>query len=716
MTRPSDERYARALRKKLRAATATTMELTAAGPKTSTGTSTDARGDDVAQRLARAKRVVEDTLIKLRDAGFEDVDAETRRAREDATEVMRQNAERRRAGERRRVEDEKRSIEAKRRRLEKVGVKSEALWSMHSMAKREDGEMDVGSIVERATTCARDAARVDAKSTSAGMWATAKLASRLEKTSSWCEGSERALGACATALCRRTVDIGEGGADARAASTTIWAAATISKTRCGPFVDDACARRAVNGAADVLKARAADANAQDAANAMWGAAKLRKKLDDECVRALARTLTNSTETRAEEMSIALWALATFAGDGWKEAATHAEPLITRAKEMAKKQPKQWSAQAVANAAWAAGKLATTGDVSDAKQLVTHLFAVAKTLKFSSQGFANVMYAAGAVRVDARLLPDVAKFAATGLKTRASTLSGADLAAVVETTQTLRLHTSLSDGDRLKREIVDAVDRGSSAFDWQTVGRLDVVVGDVFEDDSDALSTIRETLRARGAETCAEIDACRDHFERGSADAMLARLPNAPLVADAARAFVVDDSTGSVKKKLRRVGWSVVSWHRFSCGDVVKGTPWPESSAENDGFFGAAFVRLPPTKASFAMIASVVAARVAFGGDVWIYGAVTEGLRSVVSELPKVRARDPSIRIRLLFFSFFVKRRHTSARGRITARRGPLGRRDRNDDSRPPPLSQGPSNPERELHRRANKNEPRSNVTERPSSS
>ena len=55
----------------------------------------------------------------------------------------------------------------------------------------------------------------------------------------------------------------------------------------------------------------------------------------------------------DQFDIALWALATYVGDGWKDAATHAEPLIARAKEMAKKQPKQWSAQAVANAAWAA---------------------------------------------------------------------------------------------------------------------------------------------------------------------------------------------------------------------------------------------------------------------------------------------------------------------------------------------------------------------------
>ena len=298
---------------------------------------------------------------------------------------------------------------------------------------------------------------------------------------------------------------------------------------------------------------------------------------------LVRRLADSAETRAEEMSIALWALATYVGDGWKDAATHAEPLIARAKEMAKKQPKQWSAQAVANAAWRREKSRRRGRATCAtpnnssrtcspSQKRRSLHRKGSPTSCTPRG--RCAWTRDFCRMWRNSRP--------GLKTRASTLSGADLAAVVETTQALRLHTSLSDGDRLKREIIDAVHRHSNAFDWQTVGRLDVVFEDVFEDDADALSTIRDMLRARGAETCAEIDACRDHFERGSAEAMLARAPNAPLAA-ADAAFVVDDSTGSVKKKLRRVGWSVVSWHRFSCGDVIKGTPWPESASEGDGF-------------------------------------------------------------------------------------------------------------------------------------
>ena len=86
-SRPSDERYVRALRKKLREATAKTIELAAAG---TIEKSDDARDDDddVERRLARWRSTVEDTLVKLRGAGFSNVDDERRRGEEDAKEVI----------------------------------------------------------------------------------------------------------------------------------------------------------------------------------------------------------------------------------------------------------------------------------------------------------------------------------------------------------------------------------------------------------------------------------------------------------------------------------------------------------------------------------------------------------------------------------------------------------------------------------------------------
>ena len=155
-SRPSDERYVRALRKKLREATAKTIELAAAG---TIEKSDDARDDDddVERRLARWRSTVEDTLVKLRGAGFSNVDDERRRGEEDAKEVIGDASERRRRWRETTQEDERRSIEAKRRRVKETTVKSDALWWMHSMAKREGEEMDVEKMIERATTRERDA-------------------------------------------------------------------------------------------------------------------------------------------------------------------------------------------------------------------------------------------------------------------------------------------------------------------------------------------------------------------------------------------------------------------------------------------------------------------------------------------------------------------------------------------------------------------------------
>ena len=81
------------------------------------------------------------------------------------------------------------------------------------------------------------------------------------------------------------------------------------------------------------------------------------------------------------------------------------------------------------------------------------------------------------------------------------LTGADLASVVEACQTLKLHTSMSDGAKLVEEVRRAVERGVDAFDWQAVGRLDVaiegVVGEKIEGE------LRRKLNARGVAACAE---------------------------------------------------------------------------------------------------------------------------------------------------------------------------------------------------------------------
>ena len=190
---------------------------------------------------------------------------------------------------------------------------------------------------------------------------------------------------------------------------------------------------------------------------------------------------------------------------------------------------------------------------------------------------------------------------------------------------------MSDGAQLKMAIINAIERGMGGFDWQTVGRLDFVIDDVFDDDE--AQSIREKLYVRGTAVCEETDANRMHIERGSADALLAQEITAPFDELSARVLIVDDKHRLITKRLRRVGWSVSNWQRFSCGDHGTGTSWPETP---DEFYAAAMVRAPPTKASLAMILHAVAANVRFGGRIWIYGGITEGIRGVIADLPKVR--------------------------------------------------------------------------------
>ena len=622
---PTDEAYERSLLKKLRLARATLLELAAAG-------SADARQNERKKRARDAEALALERLKALGVALDSHVVARTT---EDAVRVMEREREKRaeRAAAAAARAAETSAREGKRaKRGPGTGARCDGVWAMHALAKG-GVEGDVGGTCE---TAAREAAGADAKACGAGIWAATKLATRHDDAES--DGRVvRSIARAMEALLRRMVEFEAAEVDARGASGTLWSCATCQRTRAGAELDDVAMRRAVNDAASRLNASASTANAQDAANALWGAAKLRKTLEESCATRLVEALAQSEDAKTEEVSIALWALGTFAGDGWASAATLAPPLVRRAKEMAKKKPRDWSAQAVANAAWAAGKLAMSDpnqDRSDAKQLVSALLPIAKDVKnLSAQGFAHVLQGAGAVVVDNRLLADFSKFAYEGLRSRASKITGADLAAVVEATEVLKLHTSMSHGEKLAKEISDAIERDVNSFDWQTVGRLDVALDGVFQ-GADA-TALHATLRKRGIAACDAADESRMDLERGSAEALLAQSIAAPVDEASSSALVVDDGHRLVTKKLRRIGWNVVNWQRFSRGEHTVGTCWPEA-LEDGSFYAAAVVRLPPTKASLSMILHATAAHVQFGAPVWIYGAVTEGLRSVIADLPTVR--------------------------------------------------------------------------------
>jgi len=666
----SDDAYKRALLKKVRIASAVLEELdrrVALGQK-----ARDADAGDT-ERKARAQATIASALEKLKALGVRDDECESARAAANA--VLEQKLKKRAAREREAAKDA-----AKRQRrgdgASAMGtVKSDAAWALHAIAKTASGgadarAMDTKEIETRARATAADAERVNLKTCNAALWSIAKIASRVNDE----HACAQALGKAFEALLRRSAAFSAAETDARAASTTLWAAASTQRTTVGAFTDDGAMRRAVNVAAEALAANADKANAQDAANALWGAAKLRRSLDPACARALIATLTTTpvvtdgtVGVKLEELTIALWAMATFAGDGMRNVRACAAPLMKRAKEATKK-PKTWSPQAIANAAWAAGKLATTsGDdteddathseacVKDAKQLVTSLIPAAKLAALTAQGFAHVLAAAAAVDVDARLVGDLAKFTVIGLKTHASTLTSTDLASVVEAVRDLKLCSSMSDGTKLAEDIARAIERGVDTFDWQACGRLDLAIEDVVS--AQDVERLRESLSARGKEVCDAVDAKRLDVERGAADALLS-LPGdysaltAPFDANAATMLVVDDRYRLVTKKLRRVGWQTTMWQRFSCGEHAKGASWLERDDGNLEPFATAVVRMPPTKASLDMVLNAVAANVRFGGRVWIYGAAAEGVGAVVADLPKVRFSS-----RLLYFLFLLFSSH-----------------------------------------------------------
>jgi hypothetical protein len=197
---------------------------------------------------------------------------------------------------------------------------------------------------------------------------------------------------------------------------------------------------------------------------------------------------------------------------------------------------------------------------------------------------------------------------------------------------------MSHGSKLAEDVARAVERGVDACDWRACGRLDVAIDDVVR-APDVVARLRAALHARGNAACAEVDASRLHIERGAANALTSLDGDASALVpplDAATMLVVNDAHRLVTKKLRRVGWHTTMWQRFSCGEHVRGAAWLERESGDVEPFAAAVVRAPPTKASLDMILHLVAARVRFGGRVWIYGAAVEGIGAVVADLPKVR--------------------------------------------------------------------------------
>ena len=231
-------------------------------------------------------------------------------------------------------------------------------------------------------------------------------------------------------------------------------------------------------------------------------------------------------------------------------------------------------------------------------------------------------------------------------------SSDDLAAFCDAAEALSGFGVVVDAGYFRSAVAAACTGGPTALGWRAAGRLEHCVFSVlglgavaatvnnarrgsqrgqFEGapvpSADDVAAAERLLR-RGAAAAEAANDTRLAMETAAADVLLAApdftCPVGTPVGTPTRRMrmlCVDDTYRLLSRALRERGnWSVTNWNRFSRKDR-RGAVKPPAGA-----FDAATVRLPPTKAAFAMAAVAVAARLRAGGVAWIYGADREGIR------------------------------------------------------------------------------------------
>ena len=122
-----------------------------------------------------------------------------------------------------------------------------------------------------------------------------------------------------------------------------------------------------------------------------------------------------------------------------------------------------------------------------------------------------------------------------------------------------------------------------------------------------------------------------------------------------RILVVEDE-GAVERSLG--GLEVAHWRRLAI-DGREASAWPP-----DGPFDAATLRLPRGKALLEMQLHAVAARLAPGATIWIYGANDEGIRSVPKRLAPLYEGGETIDTRRHCRVLQARRTDAPARGAL----------------------------------------------------
>ena len=570
-----------------------------------------------------------------------------------------------------------------------------ATWALHALAKAPTDAASIANAA-KALAHHKSIAAVDALLASVALWSAAKLRAGADGGAEWGADTavRRELTRAASGVASRVPELVDA-FDARGASNALWALATLHSVPGG--VDADAGHAATKALIKALNGTLKDAcNARDAANALWGCAKMRCGLSPETVKVLSSAVCIDTSD-VGEASMALWAIASMRSDGTlahgpaRAAAVHVASSLS--DKVGKWEKGKVDARVTANASWAATKLIEVGDASDstasdalqavleglvrrfisaaseagpafqlespraAAQLVAAHLALgggaSAVIPLINQGLKSCV-TKGRKEMEKEAKQRAAQTGKEGDATvRVQKPTDDDLAALCEAAE--RCGPSAEIEKNWLRSAVNAACTARvgdpAALGWRAAGRLEHCVFSVLDIgpasaqldkgrcDRDDVAVVERLLRA-GAAAAKSADAGRLATENGAAACLLNTAKDGPCSGGSvdasksgnngdARVLCVDDTHRLLSFGLRERGWSVTNWNRFTRRDR-RGAPWPPAVRLP---FDAATIRLPPTKAAFAMAATAVAARVKAGGIVWVYGADREGVRGCASDLP-----------------------------------------------------------------------------------
>ena len=570
-----------------------------------------------------------------------------------------------------------------------------ATWALHALAKAPTDAASIANAA-KALAHHKSIAAVDALLASVALWSAAKLRAGADGGAEWGADTavRRELTRAASGVASRVPELVDA-FDARGASNALWALATLHSVPGG--VDADAGHAATKALIKALNGTLKDAcNARDAANALWGCAKMRCGLSPETVKVLSSAVCIDTSD-VGEASMALWAIASMRSDGTlahgPARAAAADVASSLSDKVGKWEKGKVDARVTANASWAASKLIEAGDASDStasdalqavleglvRRFVSAASEAGPAFQLESPRAAAQLVAAhlalggGASAVIPLINQGLKSCVTKGRKemekeakqraaqngkegdatVRVQKPTDDDLAALCEAAE--RCGPSAGIEKNWLRSAVNAACTARAgdpaALGWRAAGRLEHCVFSVLNIgpasaqldkgrcDRDDVAVVERLLRA-GAAAAKSADAGRLATENGAAACLLNTAKDGPCSGGSvdaskgggsgdARVLCVDDTHRLLSFGLRERGWSVTNWNRFTRRDR-RGAPWPPAVRLP---FDAATIRLPPTKAAFAMAATAVAARVKAGGIVWVYGADREGVRGCASDLP-----------------------------------------------------------------------------------